>query len=65
MGELKTLNEAADYLRSSPKTLRWWRAKNLGPTSFVLGRHVMYRQSDLESWIREQVDATKRGGQPG
>jgi predicted DNA-binding transcriptional regulator AlpA len=45
-------------------TLRHWRAANdgRGPESFTLGRKVMYRRSEVERWIAEQVQATRRGG---
>ncbi|MGD9619817.1 MAG: helix-turn-helix transcriptional regulator [Mycolicibacterium sp.] len=45
-------------------TLRYWRSTNQGPASFTLGPRgrVVYRRSDVESWIAEQEQATRRGG---
>ncbi|MEN4476856.1 helix-turn-helix domain-containing protein [Mycolicibacterium cosmeticum] len=43
-------------------TLRYWRCTNQGPASFTLGRRVVYRRSEVESWIAEQEQATRRGG---
>ena len=51
--EIKILvpNEAADYLRISPETLRQWRHLGEGPRYLKMGRAVRYRQSDLDLWI--------------
>jgi len=45
-------------------TLRFWRSTNQGPTSFTLGPRgrVVYRRSEVERWLAEQEQATKRGG---
>lgn len=43
-------------------TLRYFRSTNQGPASFALGRRVVYRRSEIERWIAEQEQATKRGG---
>ena len=32
-------------------TLRYWRHLGTGPHSFRLGRHVLYRREDLQTWI--------------
>lgn len=52
--ELLTLTEAAALLRAPVATLRWWRHNGIGPHSFKIGRHVMYRQTDLNAWIEAQ-----------
>ncbi len=49
--ELLTLPEAADLLRTSVATLRYWRQLNMGPAGFRLGRRVVYRREDLLKWI--------------
>lgn len=38
-------------------TLRWWRHVGLGPKSFKVGRRVMYREEDVETWLDEQYEA--------
>lgn len=43
-------------------TLRYFRSTNQGPASFTLGRRVVYRRSEVERWITEQEQATRRGG---
>jgi excisionase family DNA binding protein len=53
--ELLTIDEAAKLLRVPVATLRWWRHNGTGPRSFKLGRHVMYRHTDIDAWIEQQV----------
>jgi excisionase family DNA binding protein len=53
--QLLTIDEAADLLRAPVATLRWWRHNGTGPHSFKLGRHVMYRQGDIDEWLERQV----------
>ena len=49
--ELLTITEAADVLRAPVATLRYWRHLGTGPSSFRLGRRVLYRTDDLRNWI--------------
>lgn len=47
-----TVAEVAEMTRLSVGTLRWWRSVGAGgPVSFKLGRRVMYRRSDVETWL--------------
>lgn len=43
-------------------TLRFWRATDQGPRSYVIGRRLWYDVADLEAWIAEQKAQTLRGG---
>jgi DNA-binding transcriptional MerR regulator len=52
--ELLTIVEAAQLLRAPVATLRYWRHLGTGPTSFRLGRRVLYRRDDLHIWIDAQ-----------
>jgi excisionase family DNA binding protein len=58
--ELLTIAEAAQLLRAPVATLRYWRHLGTGPTSFRLGRRVLYRRDDLQAWI----DARRDRGAP-
>jgi excisionase family DNA binding protein len=49
--DLLTITEAAEVLRIPVATLRYWRHLGTGPTSFRLGRRVLYRRDDLHEWI--------------
>ncbi len=53
---LMTLSEAAERLRRSEAQLRWMRHSGTGPPSARVAGRVMYRQSELESWIDAQFD---------
>lgn len=46
-----TTNQAADYLKLSPKTLVNWRGEGKGPRFVRLGRAVRYRKSDLDAYV--------------
>ena len=55
---LLTTAETARALNTPVATLRWWRYQGTGPKSFRLGaRKVMYRRSDVESWLRAAYEA--------
>jgi DNA-binding transcriptional MerR regulator len=58
--QLLTIAEAALLLRAPVATLRYWRHLGTGPTSFRLGRRVVYRRDDLQAWI----DARRDSGAP-
>jgi excisionase family DNA binding protein len=52
--ELLTIAEAAQLLRAPVATLRYWRHLGTGPRSFRLGRRVLYRRDDLNTFIDAQ-----------
>lgn len=60
--ERLTTAEAAAYISKPVPTLRWWRHRNLGPQSYLIGRTVVYDRADLDSWLDHQKQATARGG---
>lgn len=43
-------------------TLRFYRAMDVGPRCFKLGRRVVYRRSDVEAWVARQEERSARGG---
>jgi DNA-binding transcriptional MerR regulator len=43
-------------------TLRFWRATNQGPRSYVVGRRLWFDVPDLEAWLDEQKVRSVRGG---
>lgn len=54
-----TNDEAADYLRLSPRTLEKQRVIGGGPKFRKFGRRVMYAVSDLDAWAdARSFDAT-------
>ncbi len=60
--KLLTITEVAELTRLSEATLRWFRHCGKGPKSGKLGRRVMYRESDIASWIDSQFNSEAERG---
>jgi excisionase family DNA binding protein len=58
--DLLTIAEAAELLRIPVDTLRYWRQRGIGPDSFKVGRHVMYRAEAIADWLALQEAAGRR-----
>ena len=54
MKELLDTEEAAAYLRLSPKTLVKNRCIGGSPPFFKAGRRVIYDRADLDRWLDER-----------
>jgi hypothetical protein len=53
-GELLNITDVAAMTRLSVGTLRYWRHTGSGgPPSVTLGRRVLYRRADVETWLKE------------
>lgn len=52
--ELLTTAEVAALTRAPLSTVRYWRHCGTGPSSFRLGRRVVYRRDLVEQWLAEQ-----------
>jgi excisionase family DNA binding protein len=48
-----TTQEVAELLRTSPETVRYWRHIGAGPSSFKLGRRVLYAAEDVRAFIAQ------------
>ncbi|MEV5832820.1 helix-turn-helix domain-containing protein [Nocardia sp. NPDC052112] len=57
-----TTAELAQEYKFTIGTLRYWRHIGYGPACFALGRKIFYRRTDVEAWITEQEQQTRRGG---
>jgi predicted site-specific integrase-resolvase len=56
MNTLLTPTQVAEFLGITIGTLSVWRCTGRYPLSFIkVGRRVMYRQSDVESFIEGRV----------
>jgi hypothetical protein len=53
---------ASDITGVPVGTLRFWRATNQGPRSYVVGRRLWYDVADLEEWMDAQRAQSVRGG---
>lgn len=51
MPEFLTLEDLAGVLHAPVGTLRHWRQTGYGPRSAKIGRRVLYRRSDVETWL--------------
>jgi Helix-turn-helix domain len=56
-----TTAEVATLCRTSPETVRFWRYVGKGPTSFKLGRKVLYDADAVERWLTEAQQETAAG----
>lgn len=53
---LLTIQEVADLLGVPLDTVYRWRSRREGPIGYRVGRHVRYRSSAVEEWLRQRVD---------
>jgi len=51
MQELMTIEEVSEATRLPVNTLYHYRATGEGPKSAKLGRRVVYRRAEVDSWI--------------
>ena len=49
--DLLTTAEVAEIARTSPETVRYWRHVGTGPKGFKVGRRVLYRAQEVQSWL--------------
>jgi predicted DNA-binding transcriptional regulator AlpA len=60
-----TTAEVAALCRTSPETVRFWRYVGKGPTSFKLGRKVLYDADAVEQWLTEAQQSGATTAQAG
>jgi excisionase family DNA binding protein len=51
MTRLWSVQDVADYLGVPVKTLYQWRTAGYGPPARRVGRHLRYKQEDVETWF--------------
>ena len=61
MTKYLTTVEVADECRTSPETVRYWRHIGYGPSSFKIGRRVLYDANDFASWIEGERRKQSQG----
>lgn len=50
--DLLTPTQASEYLGAvPPATLSWWRSVGRGPPFLKVGRRILYRRRDLDSFL--------------
>lgn len=55
MERLMTNQELAELVRVPVATVRAWRYKNEGPAGIRVGRHVRYRESEVQRWLESKT----------
>lgn len=60
MEDYLTTAEVAELYRVTPATLRFWRHRDVGPNWAKIGRRVIYRESDVRSWMDRQFEAQRQ-----
>lgn len=53
--QLWSVEQTADYLALSVKTLYGWRGRKYGPPSYRIGNVVRYRPAEVRAWVDEHV----------
>jgi excisionase family DNA binding protein len=49
--ELLTSKEVAELLRVPVRTVYVWRGSGSGPRAYRVGKHTLYRRSDVMAWL--------------
>lgn len=60
LDRLLTTQQLADYLGVPVATLYAWRYTGDGPPGFRVGKHLRYRSSDVDEWVRDRIDTAGR-----
>lgn len=55
---LLTVQDLADYLDVPVATIYAWRYRRHGPRGFRVGKHLRFRQSNIERWIEDRISLT-------
>ncbi|MDF9877479.1 helix-turn-helix transcriptional regulator [Cellulosimicrobium cellulans] len=48
--------QLAEQLGVPVKTIYIWRTRGKGPRGIRVGKHLRYRQSDIDAWLDSQAD---------
>ena len=56
MSRYMTTREVAAYLAVPINTLYQWRLRGEGPPAARLGRHLRWKQSDVDRWVEQHTD---------
>ncbi len=59
-GKLWSPEDVARYFDVPVSTIYGWRHKGVGPPGIRVGRHVRYRPTDVDEWLRRQESESGR-----
>ncbi len=54
---LLTTDQLAEYLGVPTPTIYAWRVRGLGPRACKVGKHLRWRQDDVEHWLESMAAA--------
>ncbi len=60
LDRLLTPRQLAEYLEVPVATLYAWRYAGEGPPGFRIGKHLRYRSSAVDEWVRDQLETAGR-----
>lgn len=52
---LLTIEDVAAHYGVPVATLYAWRHRGIGPKAAKIGRHLRYREADVEAWFEQQT----------
>jgi predicted DNA-binding transcriptional regulator AlpA len=55
VGKLMTPAQVSEKTTVPEETLRWLRHKGRGPRSYKLGRRTVYKEEDVELWLKQNL----------
>jgi len=55
LDRLLSVEDLAAYLGVPLATIYAWRYRRQGPPGFRVGRHLRFREKDIEEWISNQL----------
>nr|ANY57915.1 Excionase [uncultured bacterium] len=58
--ELLTPAELGAMIHKTTDALRGWRDRATGPQPTKIGGRVYYRREDVDTWLTEQAEASRR-----
>lgn len=56
---LLTVQQLAARLGVPVATVYAWNSRDLGPRRLRLGKHLRYRESDIEAWLDQRAVRTR------
>lgn len=57
---LLTAQDLAEFLDVPVATIYAWRYRRQGPPGLRVGRHLRYRRVDIDQWIDDRLEDSKR-----
>jgi excisionase family DNA binding protein len=56
---MRSVEEVAEILGVPVRTVYGWRHRGEGPRAFRVGKHLRYRDEDIDAWLEQQPDTRR------